>query len=210
LRVGDSALDGATQGGAALWREDAIVDEAAPIDAQAAAAADPVTALSVADPLVAVTVAKPLVAVAAADPLVAAAAADPLVAAAAADPLVAAAAADPLVAVTVADPLMAAAAAGPLTAAAKFLVRGGPAIWAIALLSVATLALIMWKAMAFARLGVWRRARAHRAGAPWRRRAAAAALTEAEAGAGPRARVVAAALRALRSGHDRRSGLRGG
>jgi biopolymer transport protein ExbB len=114
LRVGDSALDGATLGGAALWREDAIVDEAAPIDAQAAAAADPVTALSVADPLAAATVA---------------------------------------------DPLMAAAAAGPLTAAAKFLVRGGPAIWAIALLSVATLALIMWKAMAFARLGVWRRAR---------------------------------------------------
>jgi biopolymer transport protein ExbB len=174
LRVGDSALDGATLGGAALWREDAIVDEAAPIDAQAAAAADPVTALSVADPLVAVTVA------------------------------------EPLVAATVADPLMAAAAAGPLTAAAKFLVRGGPAIWAIALLSVATLALIMWKAMAFARLGVWRRARAHRAVAPWRRRAAAAALTEAEAGAGPRARFAAAALRALRSGHDRRSGPRGG
>jgi biopolymer transport protein ExbB len=201
LRVGDSALDGATQGGAALWREDAIVDEAAPIDAQAAAAADPVTALSVADPLVAVTVADPLVAVTAADPLVAVTAADPLGAAATADPLVAAAAA---------DPLMAAAAAGPLTAAAKFLVRGGPAIWAIALLSAVTLALIMWKAMAFARLGVWRRARAHRAGAPWRRRAAAAALTEAEAGAGPRARFAATALRALRSGHDRRSGLRGG
>jgi hypothetical protein len=81
-----------------------------------------------------------------------------------------------------------------------------------------TLALIMWKAMAFARLGVWRRARAHRAGAPWRRRAAApwrrraaaAALTEAEAGAGLRARFAAAALRALRSGHDRRSGPRGG
>ena len=181
--MGDSALDGATQGGAALWREDAIVDEAAPIDAQAAAAADPVTALSVADPLVAVTVAEPLVAATVADPLVAAAAA---------------------------DPLMAAAAAGPLTAAAKFLVRGGPAIWAIALLSAVTLALIMWKAMAFARLGVWRRARAHRAGAPWRRRAAAAALTEAEAGAGPRARFAATALRALRSGHDRRSGLRGG
>jgi hypothetical protein len=68
----------------------------------------------------------------------------------------------------------------------------------------------MWKAMAFARLGVWRRARAHRAVAPWRRRAAAAALTEAEAGAGLRARFAAAALRALRSGHDRRSGLRGG
>jgi biopolymer transport protein ExbB len=132
LRVGDSALDGATQGGAALWREDAIVDEAAPIDAQAAAAADPVTALSVADPLVAVTVAKPLVAAAAADPLMAA---------------------------TVADPMMAATLADPLTAAAEFLVRGGLAIWAIALLSVATLALIMWKAMAFARLGVWRRAR---------------------------------------------------
>lgn len=115
------------------------MDEAAPIDAQAAAAADPVTALSVADPLVAVTVAKPLVAAAAADPLVAAA--------------------DPLMAATVADPMMAATLADPLTAAAEFLVRGGLAIWAIALLSVATLALIMWKAMAFARLGVWRRAR---------------------------------------------------
>lgn len=38
-----------------------------------------------------------------------------------------------------------------------FLDRGGPAMWVIAALSVATLTLILWKLMQFARLGAWRR-----------------------------------------------------
>ncbi|MBF9033063.1 MotA/TolQ/ExbB proton channel family protein [Rhodobacterales bacterium HKCCE2091] len=36
-----------------------------------------------------------------------------------------------------------------------FLARGGPALWAIALLSVLALAVILWKAMHLARLGAW-------------------------------------------------------
>jgi len=85
---------------------------------------------------------------------------------------------------------------GPLGAAFDFLILGGPAIWAIALLSLVTLALIIWKALAFARLGVWRRARAERAVDLWQAGRAAAALTEAEAGVGLRAHFAAAALRA--------------
>lgn len=92
--------------------------------------------------------------------------------------------------------IIAPAPVGPLGAALDFLILGGPAIWAIALLSLATVALIIWKAMAFARLGAWRRARAERAVALWQAGRAAAALTEAEAGTGMRARFAAAALSA--------------
>ncbi|MFT6773646.1 MAG: biopolymer transport protein ExbB [Paracoccaceae bacterium] len=92
--------------------------------------------------------------------------------------------------------IIAPAPIAPFGAAFDFLILGGPALWAIALLSLATAALIIWKAMAFARLGVWRRARAERAVALWQAGRAAAALTEAEAGAGLRARFAAAALSA--------------
>ena len=37
-----------------------------------------------------------------------------------------------------------------------FLARGGPAMWVIAALSVATLAILMWKLWQLARLGAWR------------------------------------------------------
>lgn len=40
-------------------------------------------------------------------------------------------------------------------AAQGYLAQGGPAIWAIAALSVLTLALILWKAWRLARLGAW-------------------------------------------------------
>lgn len=42
-----------------------------------------------------------------------------------------------------------------MNAALDFLRLGGPAIWAIAALSVITLALILWKAWSLARLGAW-------------------------------------------------------
>ena len=41
-----------------------------------------------------------------------------------------------------------------------FLARGGPALWAIAALSVVTLALILWKLWRLARAGAWSRRRA--------------------------------------------------
>lgn len=43
----------------------------------------------------------------------------------------------------------------PITAILAFLDRGGPAMWAIAALSVATLALILWKALRLAAGGAW-------------------------------------------------------
>jgi biopolymer transport protein ExbB len=43
---------------------------------------------------------------------------------------------------------------------AAFLERGGPALWAIAALSVLTLALILWKTWRLARAGAWARRRA--------------------------------------------------
>ena len=42
--------------------------------------------------------------------------------------------------------------------AAEALLRGGPALWAIAALSVLGLALILWKVWRLARMGAWRRA----------------------------------------------------
>jgi biopolymer transport protein ExbB len=44
-----------------------------------------------------------------------------------------------------------------------FLQTGGPALWAIAALSVLGLALVLWKIAQFSRLGVWASARAERA-----------------------------------------------
>lgn len=49
----------------------------------------------------------------------------------------------------------------------EFLDRGGPALWAIAVLSVVTLALILWKLWDFARMGAWARGRAERAVSDW-------------------------------------------
>ncbi|MGY6534418.1 MAG: MotA/TolQ/ExbB proton channel family protein [Pararhodobacter sp.] len=46
--------------------------------------------------------------------------------------------------------------ADPFAGLLVFLARGGPALWAIAALSVLTLALILWKLAHLTRLGAWR------------------------------------------------------
>jgi biopolymer transport protein ExbB len=74
---------------------------------------------------------------------------------------------------------------------------GGAAMWAIAALSVLTLATILWKVWRLACAGVWRRARAERALALWSRGDRRAARAEAAAGRGVCASVVAAALAAV-------------
>jgi biopolymer transport protein ExbB len=48
-----------------------------------------------------------------------------------------------------------------------FLARGGPALWAIAALSVLTLALILWKLWRLARAGAWSRRRAENLVRAW-------------------------------------------
>ncbi|MCE8459069.1 MotA/TolQ/ExbB proton channel family protein, partial [Rhodovulum sulfidophilum] len=52
-------------------------------------------------------------------------------------------------------------------AIAEFLDRGGPAIWAIAVLSVMTVALILWKIWRLALAGAWSRAAVQGAVAGW-------------------------------------------
>ena len=64
------------------------------------------------------------------------------------------------------------------------LARGGPALWAIAALSVIGMALILWKLWRLARMGAWRRAPAE------------AALRGEGTGADPRAVVARAAVAA--------------
>lgn len=84
-----------------------------------------------------------------------------------------------------------------LALGAELLDRGGIAIWAIAALSVVSLAIILWKVSQFAAMGAWRRAGAEAAVDAWRRgnRDEAAALSERASGSC--ARVVGAAVRAL-------------
>jgi biopolymer transport protein ExbB len=79
---------------------------------------------------------------------------------------------------------------------ARFLRDGGPAIWAIAALSVATLALIFWKTWRLALNGAWSRGRAVRAVAAWEQGNIAEAQAMVAKPRSLRARVVAAALRA--------------
>ncbi len=83
-----------------------------------------------------------------------------------------------------------------LVAAEALLAQGGPAMWAIAALSVVTVAVTLWKLWRLMRAGVWRRARAERALALWREGARAEARAVAAGGSGVCARVVAAAIAA--------------
>lgn len=83
---------------------------------------------------------------------------------------------------------------GPLLA---FLDQGGPAIWAIAALSVLTVALILWKVWRLSLLGAWAGQRAAKAVALWREDRPSAALDVVSRRGGLRARVVRAALIAL-------------
>lgn len=78
-----------------------------------------------------------------------------------------------------------------------FLRDGGPAIWAIAALSVATLALILWKIWRLALMGAWSRGVAGRAVDAYERGEVARALALVEGRRGIRSHVLVAALRSL-------------
>lgn len=80
--------------------------------------------------------------------------------------------------------------------AAAFLRDGGPSIWAIAVLSVLTVALILWKTWRLALIGAWARGKAFRAVATWESGDAGAALAIVQGRRGLRSRVVAAAITA--------------
>lgn len=84
------------------------------------------------------------------------------------------------------------------TKAQKFLSDGGPSIWAIAALSVITLALILWKIWRLALLGAWSRGKARKAVAHFENQDFANALATVERRRGVRSKVVHAAIRAIR------------
>ncbi len=86
------------------------------------------------------------------------------------------------------------AAQGATQNAARFLREGGPAIWAISVLSVITLALILWKIWRLARIGAWSRGKAFGAVTLWEADRAGAALALVHQRRGLRSRVVSAAL----------------
>lgn len=78
--------------------------------------------------------------------------------------------------------------------AAEFLRGGGPSIWAIAALSLVTMALILWKIWRLALIGAWSRGKAGQAVAAYEQGDAAQALSIVEGRRGIRSKVVAAAL----------------
>ncbi|MGR3377065.1 MotA/TolQ/ExbB proton channel family protein [Salipiger abyssi] len=84
-----------------------------------------------------------------------------------------------------------------MTRITDFLDRGGPALWVIFALSVATLALILWKLWRLSRSGAWRRDRAERAVTLWREGAREAAQDLLRHRGGLRARFLSAAMAAL-------------
>ncbi|MEM7058143.1 MAG: MotA/TolQ/ExbB proton channel family protein [Pseudomonadota bacterium] len=79
--------------------------------------------------------------------------------------------------------------------AIEMLEKGGIAIWAIAALSVLTVAIILWKLWRFAVMGIWRRKRADTAVDLWQQHQDLDALEIAMAGRGLRARLAATAMR---------------
>lgn len=81
--------------------------------------------------------------------------------------------------------------------AVKFLRDGGPSIWAIAALSVITLALILWKIWRLALIGAWSRGKAGQAVDTFETGNPDAALAIVNGRRGIRSRVVASALRAI-------------
>lgn len=91
------------------------------------------------------------------------------------------------------------AAQGAADNAARFLRDGGPAIWAISLLSVVTLALILWKVWRLALIGAWSRGKAVKAVALYEQDEAANALGLVHGRKGLRSKVVSAAISARRS-----------
>ncbi|MGI3170160.1 MotA/TolQ/ExbB proton channel family protein [Pseudooceanicola sp. C21-150M6] len=103
---------------------------------------------------------------------------------------------------TVPDPSVAPAGPEtPLDVALGFLIDGGPAIWAIAALSVLTLALILWKTWHLYRSGAWSRRPARAAVEAWESRRPGAALDQLKGRHGLRSRLARAAMQA-RLDHD--------
>ena len=84
--------------------------------------------------------------------------------------------------------------------AVRLFTDGGPIVYLIAALSVAAIALSIWKIIRFASIGVWGRKRARRAALLWADGQEQAALDDAALGRGPASQVVAAAMQALRDG----------
>ncbi|MDR9485283.1 MULTISPECIES: MotA/TolQ/ExbB proton channel family protein [Sediminimonas] len=76
-----------------------------------------------------------------------------------------------------------------------FLQKGGPALWVIAVLSVLTLTLILWKVLRLLRLGAWAGQATARAVALWARHEDAAAQEALAGRGGLRARLALAAMR---------------
>lgn len=91
-------------------------------------------------------------------------------------------------------------AADYLGPAGELLDKGGVAIWAIAVLSVVTVAIILWKLWRFSWIGVWRRARAERAVDLWQNWRDGEAQALAAGGRGLRARLAAAAMQQVSEG----------
>ncbi|MFS4580641.1 MotA/TolQ/ExbB proton channel family protein [Phaeobacter sp. C3_T13_0] len=81
--------------------------------------------------------------------------------------------------------------------ALKFLREGGPSIWAIAGLSVITLALILWKVWRLALIGAWARGKAGRAVSTFERGEATVAREIVRGRRGIRSKVVATTLAAV-------------
>ncbi|MEM1299719.1 MAG: MotA/TolQ/ExbB proton channel family protein [Pseudomonadota bacterium] len=79
--------------------------------------------------------------------------------------------------------------------AGELLEKGGLAIWAIAALSVLTLAIILWKLWRLSWIGVWRTRRAEVAVAEWQNYRDLEAIEVASAGKGLRARLATVAMR---------------
>ena len=75
---------------------------------------------------------------------------------------------------------------------------GGPALWVIAVLSVVTLGLILWKLWRLSLLGAWRTAASENAVATWQTGHHEAALASVHHRTGLRAQVVTAAMTAVR------------
>lgn len=74
--------------------------------------------------------------------------------------------------------------------------RGGPALWAIFVISVFTLTLILWKLLQLFRLGTWKRENAETALRFWGQGQTTLALSHISFDPSPRCRVVQAAMQA--------------
>ncbi|QYX55704.1 MotA/TolQ/ExbB proton channel family protein [Roseovarius sp. SCSIO 43702] len=87
-----------------------------------------------------------------------------------------------------------------MTGLLEFLQRGGPALWLIAVLSVVTLALILWKTWRLLRSGAWAGQATARAVDLWQAGRRDEAVATLEGRRGLRARLAGAAMRNRRSG----------